>query len=1061
MSLTKEQLQLLIDCAPEPTVLYLCEDEKSDLVPFLYTADVPAFSGLTEAEYQELYCDNAFQAVLPQDLPVLENIVRRIFREKVPGTCTYRTFHKTKGTVWTHAALKWIGEFEGKSVLLGIFTDVSGQVAENTPGGFFVYAAQEDDQFFFVGENMLEMLGYTRSEFTEKYHNRFRYMVYEEDREATLQSIERQIAENGHYDKVDYRIEKKDGSLLWVHDEGHYIVDSESRPWYYVTINDMSDVVEKNSRLQKENKELSGIIHSIPVGLAVYMMKNSRASLVALNDTACEILCVTQKQVEEGTQHIFSERIHPEDIGRQNVHMKDIQNPGRHESVPFRYAGLDGRWRWLRLATETIKGADGTLFLYNVITDLTAERQAEEKLEHEHHIQQEQFQSSLKALILANPNSLCTVRLNLSGNRCEEWFGTSAFVIRTIQAETAEGVIDNISRIIINENDRLQFREHFNRAALIKAFHSGRRQDTLRYRRTVEDGSSIWVETVINMVENPETHEIEAVLFSENVNRQVLNEKIIQISTDTGSEYIATLQLPQQVFQFRFMGDYISSRYRELYESINRHRPFAEVVDYAVRTWVAPEETEHFRKEAEIASIVDHLNRTGSYTITIKSRQTGGQDGWKQIRLAWLFETKDWILIQQADISDAVHRQQAELLERLNTEKALRYEADKANESKSNFIANVSHDMRTPLNAILGYDRLALESGNNAEQTDYLQKIGEAGETLLSLINDTLDLQKIENGVTTLHPEPVACSTVVNGIITAVKPMMDAKDIHFVFDNSKACWATINVDAMRLEEIFINLLSNAAKFTPRGGEVLFAVECVKETETEIHDKLTVRDNGIGISSEFLSKIYEPFTQERTEKTAGIGGSGLGLSIVRRLVDLMHGRIEVTSRLGEGTEFMVYLTFEKASAETAPHPEKTAGEWSFLQGKTILLCEDNAMNREIATALLEKHGMAVTAAANGREGARTFTESAAGAIAAVLMDIRMPVMDGYEAARAIRTSSHPDAGRVPIIALSADVYAGDVEKARECGMNGHLSKPLDPELLLEMLQQEIGRAESGR
>jgi PAS domain S-box-containing protein len=1058
MELSNEQLQLLVKCAPEPAVIYLMEDEESPPVPFLYTTDAPAFSGLTEQEYLELYQSDATKVVLPQDFPALQNTIKQIFTENNSGVCTYRTYHKMKGTIWTHTALKWIGEFEGKHVLFGIFTDVSNQVAEDTPGGFFIYAAQEDDQFFFVGENMLRMLGYSREEFQIKFQNRFRYMVYAADREETLKSIDNQIAENGHYDKVDYRIEKKDGSLLWVHDEGHYVVDKDGRSWFYVTINDMSDLVEEHEKLQKENTELGTIINSIPVGLSVYRLEKNQVLLVAVNDAVCEILGVTSEQMKDGTQSLFTDRVHPDDLPELIKTMHRVRTAGRHNSPPFRYAGQNQDWKWLRIEAETVTMADGTLFIYNVITDLTAERLAEEKLEIAHRVQQEQFQSSLKALVLANPQSLCTVRLNLSLNKCEEWYGTSPFVIHTIQAETAEGVIENISHIIINEKDRVKFRNHFDRAALIHAFRNGKKRDIVRYRRTIEDGTSIWVETVVNMVENPDTHEIEAVLFSENVNDQVLNEEIIQKSTDTGYEYIATLQLPKQIFRFRFLGDFIPQQYRELYKDSHQPRSFAEIVDVAVRTWVSPDEIEHFQEEAAIESIIGHLSKSDSYTITIKSRQADGSEGWKQIRLTWLVETKDWILIQQADISDAIHRQQADLIERLNTERALRNEADRANESKSNFISNVSHDMRTPLNAILGYDRLALEATSAEVRIDYLKKIGAAGETLLSLINDTLDLQKIENGVTTLHPAPVSCSAIVNGILTAVKPLMDVKRIHFVFDNSKAVWAMLNVDAMRVEEIFINLLSNAAKFTPEGGEVLLSMECEKETENEIYSKLVVRDNGVGISQGFIAKIYEPFAQERNEKTAGIGGSGLGLSIVKRLVDLMHGRIEVKSKLGEGTEFAVYLTFSKAGRQIDSNQDAQKGKQLMLCGKTILLCEDNEMNREIATAILEKNGMSVIPAVNGEEGVQRFIESGIGEISAVLMDIRMPVMDGYEASKAIRASSHPDSKKVPVIALSADAYNGDIQKARECGMNSHLSKPIDPEMLLQTLHADIQRAE---
>jgi len=389
--------------------------------------------------------------------------------------------------------------------------------------------------------------------------------------------------------------------------------------------------------------------------------------------------------------------------------------------------------------------------------------------------------------------------------------------------------------------------------------------------------------------------------------------------------------------------------------------------------------------------------------------------------------------------------------------RALRNEADMANESKTNFISNVSHDMRTPLHAILAYDRLPLETESAEARTDYLKKIGAAGETLLSLINDILDLQKIENGITTIHPVPVSCGTLANSIITAVKPLLDAKGIHFTFDNSKAAWAEINVDVLRIKEIFIHLLSNSAKFTPEGGEVLLSVECEKETESAIYDKIIVRDSGVGISEKFLTRIYDPFAQERDEKTAGIGGSGLGLSIVKRLVDLMHGTIEVKSCLGEGTEFTVRLMLPKVIRMTASE-QGTEEPFFSLRDKKILLCEDNEMNREIATAILEKNGMSVVPAVNGREGVSRFCESTAGTYAAVLMDIRMPVMDGYEACRAIRSADHPDSLRVPIVALTADTYPDDIRRAERCGMTSHLSKPIDPELLLMTLREEIRRAE---
>lgn len=289
--------------------------------------------------------------------------------------------------------------------------------------------------------------------------------------------------------------------------------------------------------------------------------------------------------------------------------------------------------------------------------------------------------------------------------------------------------------------------------------------------------------------------------------------------------------------------------------------------------------------------------------------------------------------------------------------------------------------------------------------------------------------------------------------MTAVQPMMDVKHIHFAFDNINSICTTIRADAVRVEEIFINLLSNAVKFTPANGEVLLLMECEKETKRELRLKLTVKDNGVGISPTFIPKIYEPFSQERTEKTVGIGGFGLGLSIVKRLIDLMHGRIEVQSELGKGTIFTVYLSFNKVKKRIA-EAQTVSVDLTLLKGKTVLLCEDNEMNREIATAILEQSGMIVIPAANGEEGVNHFIESGSGMISAVLMDIRMPVMDGYAASRAIRVSNHPEARTIPIIALSADAYTDDVKKAQACGMNRHLSKPIDRKLLLQTLQVEI-------
>ena len=493
------------------------------------------------------------------------------------------------------------------------------------------------------------------------------------------------------------------------------------------------------------------------------------------------------------------------------------------------------------------------------------------------------------------------------------------------------------------------------------------------------------------------------------------------------------------------------------YDYAYRSLPFQTAMRKFIEDMVREEDREIMLQISSCDYIKERLKRQEGYSYRFQVKPLRGMQYFEmRIIRARTDSVGHYAIMTSRNVDEAA---QAELRAQREIEKANREleaalsAARKANESKSDFIANVSHDMRTPLNAILGYDRLALESDSDEVRVDYLRKIGEAGNTLLTLINDTLDLQKIENGVTKLHLQPVNCQTITEGIMTAVQPMMDVKHIHFAFDNINSICTTIRADAVRVEEIFINLLSNAVKFTPANGEVLLLMECEKETKRELRLKLTVKDNGVGISPTFIPKIYEPFSQERTEKTVRIGGSGLGLSIVKRLIDLMHGRIEVQSELGKGTIFTVYLSFNKVKKRIA-EAQTVSVDLTLLKGKTVLLCEDNEMNREIATAILEQSGMIVIPAANGEEGVNHFIESGSGMISAVLMDIRMPVMDGYAASRAIRVSNHPEARTIPIIALSADAYTDDVKKVQACGMNRHLSKPIDRKLLLQTLQVEI-------
>ncbi len=388
----------------------------------------------------------------------------------------------------------------------------------------------------------------------------------------------------------------------------------------------------------------------------------------------------------------------------------------------------------------------------------------------------------------------------------------------------------------------------------------------------------------------------------------------------------------------------------------------------------------------------------------------------------------------------------------------------KANQSTTDFFSRMSHDMRTPMNGILGMARLSKVEDDPVVLKQNIAKIEDSGEYLLSLINDTLDFQRIESGRLQLQPEIVNCRDIINSIVQMVKPSMEKKDLNLKLNNKNVVLdCDILVDPVRMKQIFLNLISNAIKFTPEGGEITVEYECMKREEMISHDRFYIRDTGIGMSKDFLENhMFKPFSQEQNEVTGQYAGSGLGLSIVKSLVELMGGTISVESEIGKGTTFIICLDFERVTDDEVKMSEEKkklvqTSHMEKLQGTEVLLAEDHPLNAEIARKLLERVGCEVTWVLNGQECLDAFCSSAPGQYDVILMDIRMPVMNGLEAAEKIRSLKRKDSEKIPIIAMTANAYEEDVKKSLEAGMNAHLAKPIDPSVLYETINQLVNTA----
>lgn len=388
------------------------------------------------------------------------------------------------------------------------------------------------------------------------------------------------------------------------------------------------------------------------------------------------------------------------------------------------------------------------------------------------------------------------------------------------------------------------------------------------------------------------------------------------------------------------------------------------------------------------------------------------------------------------------------------TTQQMNAELIEANKSKDKFLSNVSHEIRTPMNAIIGLTTICTNHLENKEVLKQnLEKIDMSAHFLLSLINDILDISRIESGKIVLNEEVVVFDEFVLQINNMMEEQVADKGIHYdcIIDNSVAAYYIF--DRLKLQQIIINILSNAIKFTPSNGRILFQVEQEEVNDKEATLSICISDTGIGIDEEFLPKIFEAFSQENMDNTTEYTGSGLGLAISKNLVNLLNGDIQVSSSKGEGTTFTI-----KVSVGVAKEYHKLVKETSTIQpedqfdfvNKRVLLAEDNEINLEVAKTLLEYVGLVVEWVENGKEAVERFSESKEGYYNAILMDIRMPVMDGLDAAKAIRRLNKVDAKRIPIIAMTANAFEEDVKKSIKAGMNCHMTKPIEPRILYETL-----------
>ena len=383
-------------------------------------------------------------------------------------------------------------------------------------------------------------------------------------------------------------------------------------------------------------------------------------------------------------------------------------------------------------------------------------------------------------------------------------------------------------------------------------------------------------------------------------------------------------------------------------------------------------------------------------------------------------------------------------------------EADAANKAKSAFLLSISHDIRTPMNAIIGFTNIALHQNTVSDIHDSLEKVQKSSNHLLSLLNDVLDFTRIESGKVTISPEPVDITQLTDNVQAIMNGLLYNRDLKFEVHREISKNPYVLADVVRIREVLVNLLGNAVKFTKDGGKITLDISSYPGAdEKHIITRYVVRDNGIGMSEEFQKKLFDPFSQEDDANArTQYKGTGLGMAITKKYVDMMGGSIAVESKKGVGSTFTVEIPLELT--EQVIQSEQKQHLHRDLTGIHVLMAEDNDLNAELATIILEDAGMTVTRASDGKEVVDLFKNHPRGTYDLILMDIMMPNMDGHQAAKAIRALGieRSDAVTIPIIALSANAFIDDIQESLDSGMNDHISKPINMEELIDTITRYI-------
>ncbi len=778
---------------------------------------------------------------------------------------------------------------------------------------------------------------------------------------------------------------------------------------------------------------LETTINSIP-NLVWYKDKNGVHEKV--NDSFCQAVSKTKQQVE-GQRHAYIWDVEEDDpvcIESEHQVMSKRQTLVSEETI---LAGDEKRT--LMCYKSPLYNLDNTVMgTVGVAIDVTKERAYEQEI-----IRKNQTLETILATIdcgIMN-HSLNDSRI-LNINRA----ALQILGYETLEELLADG-FDLIAASVVEE-DQERLRDS------IRTLKKAGDTINVEYRVRHKNGE------ILHVMGNIKLYEENGELFCQRFLLDFTEKKLQEKKTEKWRmELIQALSLDFTLVCFVDPETGLATPVRVEGKGVNFHFdsriPLEESMEPYIRQWVYEDDRDMMRSAVSLETLKKELKLQKVYTINYR-KMKGKEIVYFQMKAVSAgTESGDHGIVLGFRSVDADIRKEMEQNALLETALS---QANQASKAKTIFLSNMSHDIRTPMNAIVGFTNLAITHIDQQELVaEYLQKIETSGNHLLSLINDILDMSRIESGKIHLDEKPCSLPEIINSLRNILQADIHAKQLELQIDTVDLVDEEICCDKLRLNQVLLNLLSNAIKYTGAGGSIsMRIIEKAGAPAGYANYVFIIRDNGIGMSPEFVTRIFEPFERERNSTISKIQGTGLGMAITKNVVDMMNGTIEVKSEPGVGSEFTVSFTF-RLQAVITPKTDRTATDKVVSSPRRtgkLLLAEDVEMNQEIAVTILENAGFSVEIAENGQIAVDMVQKSEPGYYQAVLMDVQMPVMDGYEATQKIRHLENRELASLPIIAMTANAFTEDREAALKSGMNGHISKPIDVKVLFQTLDSII-------